>query len=125
MTLHSVGGYGDGVTVAEGAITLGNDAFGGQLYCDGSGVYLEGGAFMPVKISSQNNLSIDAGSGYTVYVGASKSAPNDVTIGQPGRSVSVDAPLRPMRGIVFNTNSYGYSLPGSGTTGQVFYLLEG
>lgn len=78
-----------------------------------------------IKLSSSKNLSLDAGNGNTVYIGASSAAPNDVTIGQPGRSVSVDAPLRPMRGIVFNTNSYGYSLPGSGTTGQVFYLLEG
>ncbi len=57
---------------------------------------------IPLKIESAQNLSIDAG-GY-IHMGSS---------------------LHAWGGIVLDTNSYGYSLPGSGTTGQVFYLLEG
>ena len=73
------------IVIQNGEITLGQSAFGASLKYDGQKVYLNSN-LSPLKLSTLINMSLDAGSGMTIYIGTDNNGEH-VTIGNAGGEV--------------------------------------
>lgn len=87
VTLISQNGYGPYIQIANGYLSIGGSHQGeaGSLGFDygTNKLFLESSPGFVLKIVSQDNMSIDAASGCTIYIGTSNIG-TDITIGNSG-----------------------------------------